>query len=1126
MNNWEKKGPQDQSNWTVDSGGRSVTQSVNGKPVFFVSQKEYINVTIMGTMKVATTSDDDFVGLVVGYSNPDTAPATNTTLSYQMILFDWKQSDQSGADAFEGFALHQLNGEFDTSQAQFGHYFWAHSRMTLTPSSGNFTTLITDYDTSKGWQDNVEHNFMISHTTNAVKVRIDDQLIFNYSITASSGNIGFYNNSQASVVYGDVYIAPASDTASAPVATADIYGVSKGSSISKTRNEGLIINDYDPNLDDFRINIESSGNYTGSFNGYDDEKIFQTSGGNITLSGNGKFTYTPDTHYTGLDSFTYSLTDKWTSTPDGTSDNVLAQFYVSDNNTAPHDISITTSQFANDSTNNTLVGILTASDVDVGDQHDFILDAQSNTGLFILSGNSLLINDSSKIGSIGDIYTITANATDLSGGNYAEQLSLEVVGRTPVLSGVGGSYAYGEGNTAIPLDTDISLSDFDNSTLSSANAWISGNFLSGDNLSVTTSGTNITASFDDATGLLTLSGNDTLSNYETVLESLTYSSNSENPTESGNKTGRVVELRLNDGSNISSSGNFDIAVTGVDDTPALSAGSEPVAASIAIGVPYTFSVTGTEPDGDTLTYTASGLPPWATIDSSTGQITGTPEQGHAGERYDITITASDPNGNSDILEVSLATGSGTLSNEANKDTASLTVNVCNVDGVAIQGAKVVYVGSGQTGYTDSNGQIILLMPNNENIPATLTASASGYKSNSWSGTISPGHVQKIILNASGVSLTGTVKSTDGTSLNEAVITAYHPSHGYFQAEADKNGSYSLIVPSPSESENWTVGADAPGYAEDYTSVQINPGDTSKSLDSGLSGLSAGPSFSWSAHKPTIFPSTNEYKVSVTSDPPFSNGDERTATIGNGATSGQANDLGFEPNDKAIEFDYPAGVSDQSINFPFSATPTGSSEGTTTISFFVSPNTPDSSDATEASTQNPVNQVSGGSGDLSREKVQDENGNDITDNSGFEIPPFGIREKSGSIKMDRKKTETPYQCESTLSNTSYVIAPYAVVNGEQVEVTDGSMIQKIYITLNYNKNQWRPYVDPIYYSEDNGKTWISFDISNIVYVDYEKSTVTIESTHASYWCLANRAEGFLGLSATGGGCLLNYTERKP
>lgn len=66
----------------------------------------------------------------------------------------------------------------------------------------------------------------------------------------------------------------------------------------------------------------------------------------------------------------------------------------------------------------------------------------------------------------------------------------------------------------------------------------------------------------------------------------------------------------------------------------------PVNRRIAEGTPVAFRVMGTDPDGQRLTFGATGLPPGVGIDPATGRITGTPTFAAAGT-YTVTVTASD-----------------------------------------------------------------------------------------------------------------------------------------------------------------------------------------------------------------------------------------------------------------------------------------------------------------------------------------------------------------------------------------------------------------------------------------------------------------------------------------------------
>jgi hypothetical protein len=117
-----------------------------------------------------------------------------------------------------------------------------------------------------------------------------------------------------------------------------------------------------------------------------------------------------------------------------------------------------------------------------------------------------------------------------------------------------------------------------------------------------------------------------------------------------------------------------------DDSPA----GSPAAAAAGTSVP-TISLSGTPPasvvagnlyvfqptvstTGGTASFSASGLPSWASVNPSTGEISGTPTSSNVGITGDITISASDGGATTslapftiDVTAAATATGSATLS---------------------------------------------------------------------------------------------------------------------------------------------------------------------------------------------------------------------------------------------------------------------------------------------------------------------------------------------------------------------------------------------------------------------------------------------------------------------------------
>ena len=56
---------------------------------------------------------------------------------------------------------------------------------------------------------------------------------------------------------------------------------------------------------------------------------------------------------------------------------------------------------------------------------------------------------------------------------------------------------------------------------------------------------------------------------------------------------------------------------------------------------YAFRPNVNDADGDTLTFSVSALPRWASFNSSTGELSGTPQSGDVGTYSNISITVSD-----------------------------------------------------------------------------------------------------------------------------------------------------------------------------------------------------------------------------------------------------------------------------------------------------------------------------------------------------------------------------------------------------------------------------------------------------------------------------------------------------
>ncbi|MBF0213173.1 MAG: DUF4347 domain-containing protein, partial [Magnetococcales bacterium] len=162
--------------------------------------------------------------------------------------------------------------------------------------------------------------------------------------------------------------------------------------------------------------------------------------------------------------------------------------------------------------------------------------------------------------------SIAFTLTDGDGGSTAVTTSTTVSGvnDAPTLSG-GATLDYTENDAATAIDTTITLADVDDTQLEGATIAISANFQSGADALVFTNTANITGSWNAATGTLTLSGTDSVANYQAALRTVKYRNLSDAPT----TTTRSITFHVNDGTANSSTSTSFVNVSAINDAPVL-----------------------------------------------------------------------------------------------------------------------------------------------------------------------------------------------------------------------------------------------------------------------------------------------------------------------------------------------------------------------------------------------------------------------------------------------------------------------------------------------------------------------------------------------------------------------------
>jgi hypothetical protein len=164
-------------------------------------------------------------------------------------------------------------------------------------------------------------------------------------------------------------------------------------------------------------------------------------------------------------------------------------------------------------------------------------DANGRNGLWVTDGTS---------GGTSEIPV--AGASDLGvGPTYLAAFTQQLV--RPALNNVPAIDVFAARGTPITLAPTLDISDTNSTTLVSAVVSISGGTFANDAdvLAAATTGTGITASYNSSTETLTLTGTDTLSNYSEVLDSITFGSSNQNPTDFLSNPTRIVTWVVNDG---------------------------------------------------------------------------------------------------------------------------------------------------------------------------------------------------------------------------------------------------------------------------------------------------------------------------------------------------------------------------------------------------------------------------------------------------------------------------------------------------------------------------------------------------------------------------------------------------
>jgi hypothetical protein len=344
------------------------------------------------------------------------------------------------------------------------------------------------------------------------------------------------------------------------------------------------------------------------------------------------------------------------------------------------------------------------------------------TGTLTLSGNDTVANYQAALRSVkyenvsqnpSGSKTVSFQATDSSAApsNTATRtIDLTNVNDAPVVTTSSGPTAYTEGQAIPPpVDSSVTVTDADNTSLTEAHVRISSGFQTGDVLACGSCPAGITPSYNSSTGVLDLSGTDTVANYQAALQSITYSTTNPNPS-----SPKTVEFKVKDAALDSNAATKNIAITGVNTAPTISTTAAALTYTEGDGPKVADSgVTASDPDSTNLsgaTISISGnfvsaddelaFTDTATITGAYNDTTGV-----------LTLSGTDTvaNYNAALQSVTYEnvsqnpSGTKTLSFQVTDDgalpsnTATRTVNL-----TAVNDAPVITPTNGSTPYTEGD----------------------------------------------------------------------------------------------------------------------------------------------------------------------------------------------------------------------------------------------------------------------------------------------------------------------------------------------------------------------------------------------------------------------------------------
>ena len=342
-------------------------------------------------------------------------------------------------------------------------------------------------------------------------------------------------------------------------------------------------------------------------------------------------------------------------------------------------------------------------------------------------------------------YTVTDGYHDSNSATVT--VTINGVNDQPALSNIETTpLSYRAQDPAVAVTNALTVSDDDDATISSATVSVTSGFDSGADTLSFTNQNGITGSYDASTGVLTLSGNATLPDYQTALRSVEFSTTDS----SASPAARTVSFTVTDSVGATSSpASRTIDVAEANQAPVAINQSYNAVGNTPLGVgtnPSSPSVTqsgnvlngDSDPDsGDPVTLTGTTTPAHGSVSvNPDGTFTYTPAAGFSGtDSFTYTITDTD-----DPSNPKSATGTVTITvgpvvwyvdntKPAGNGTSTSPFNTLGAANAAAGAGSIVFLYSGSGDYTGGltmhPGEDLFGQPHGLTVNGSTLVAASG-----------------------------------------------------------------------------------------------------------------------------------------------------------------------------------------------------------------------------------------------------------------------------------------------------------------------------------------------------------------------------------------------------------------